>query len=346
MGLFSSEISTKKMVPLCRQLATTYEAGIPVVQGFDVVGSQLKDRRIRDVLTTVRDDIKQGATLGEAVHNQRKYLPIFFVQLLAVGEEGGRLDAMLRDLADYYEDRLALQRRVIGSMIYPGIQLGFAWFLGSFALMTIGRLQEAIQTRMMEFNFNALIGDYVNLQIIAGFVLVFVLLAAIVLSRLGVLGYVTGLVSTFVPPFAGATRKFALARFFRSMALLVTSGLGIVKCVEGAATVAANPYIRNDLLKVRQPIKDGESLTEAFARTRYLPPIAHEMLAVGEQSGQLEVQLRKLSHWFTEEAQGRVNMIVRFMNALIILGVGLLIGYIVITFWTSYYGGMLDAIGA
>ncbi len=341
MGLLTSEISTKQMVTLCRQLATTYEAGIPLAQAMDVVGAQMKDRDVKQVLSSIRSDIQGGTTLGEAAANQQRHLPTFFVQLAAVGETGGRLDSMFRDLADYYEDKAALNRRVIGSMIYPSIQLILAWFLGSFALTTIGM----IGANATSFSFGALFARYTELQIAAGIVAGFVIAAMIVMSRLGVLRYVTGFVSTFVWPLSGVTQRFALARFCRSMSLLVGSGVAIPKCIEGGALVASNPYIQKDLLLAVPPIKSGHTLTEAFSTSRYMPRMVHEMIAVGEETGALEIQLQKASKWLTEEAESRVNVLIKLMNAGIVLAVGAVVGYIVISFYSRLYGGLLNDIG-
>ncbi|HOF41236.1 MAG TPA: type II secretion system F family protein [Candidatus Hydrogenedentes bacterium] len=101
MGLFSSQISAKKMVPLCRELATSYDAGIPIIRSLEIIGGQQQDRRIRAIFTEMAGAVKAGNTLDQAAREQHKYLPAFFTELIASGEVGGKLDVMLRDLADY-----------------------------------------------------------------------------------------------------------------------------------------------------------------------------------------------------------------------------------------------------
>lgn len=341
MGLFTSQIPTKKMVTLCRQLATSYDAGLPLTQSMDIVGSQLGDKEVSRVLQSMKTDIRNGATLGEAAAAQHRHLPTFFVQLAAVGETGGRLDIMFRDLAQYYEDKAELRRQIIGSLVYPAIQLAAGWFLGSFALTTIGMIDVAATS----FNFGALIERYVQIQIVAGFVVIAAIVGAFVLNMLGVLGYVTGLVGTFAWPFSAATRRFALARFCRSMALLVQSGVSMPRCVEDAASVAANPYIANDLAKCAEPIRRGATVSEAFSQSRYLPDMAKQMIAVGEETGALDTQLMKVSEWFTSEAQARLKTLITIMNVSIILGVALTIGYVIISFYARLYGGLMNEYG-
>lgn len=345
MGLFSPEISTKTMVPLCRQLATAYEAGVPIIRSLEVVGREFGDRRVRDLLAGMRDDLRNGYTLGGAAEAQQQYLPRFFIQLLATGEHGGKLDVMLRDLADYYEDRLAMRRKLIGIAVYPILQLTAAWFLGSFALLLIRRVMAGLSGQGGGLNLYAFFNEYVWFQTKVTAALAIVLAVCVILSRAGLLKWIGGWIGAFVWPLAPIVRKFALARFFRSMSLLIGSGMNIVQCIENSAAIAANPYIQQDLLKAVRPIKEGATLLDAFRGSRFLTPTAREMLAVGEESGQLEQVLRKVSDYHVEEASHAANVATRIGEVTIIVVVALVIGYIVISFYANLYGRLFNELG-
>ncbi len=342
MGLFSSEIPTKTMVPLCRQLATAYDAGIPILRSFEMVTNQSRDRRVKQVITDISDDIKQGSTLADATRAQSKYLPRFFIELMATGEHGGRLDVMLRDLADYFEDRLSIQREVRRALTYPSFQLTAAWFFGTFAL---GLLSQLDFSSTEPFKLSEYFAWYAAFQARAMIVVALVFAACVVLSRLGIFGWIWGAGATYIWPFSRVTQKFGLARFFRSMALLIGSGLRIDFCIVNSAAVTANPYMERDLLKAVPLVKDGSTLVEAFALSRQLTPTAREMILVGEQSGNLEGSFQKVSQMHLEEATHAVNVMVKVMNVLIILVGALVIGYIIITFWTRLYGAVFDELG-
>jgi type IV pilus assembly protein PilC len=339
MGLFSSQIETKKMVGLCRQLGQTYHAGIPIAKALDMLGEQTKDKQMRSVLTTMQADITNGSTLGEAADKQSKYLPPFFIQLVSTGEYGGKLDVMLKDLAEYYEDRRTLQQKIVGSMIYPIIQLTMAWFLGTFSLMLVARMNY----KELAMDWTAFFADYIQLQTWALIALAGVTVASIILSRLGILRWITGWVAMYIWPFAPATRRFAHSRFFRSLSLLIGSGMNIIHCIKNSAAVAANPYIEKDLVQAVNPVQDGATLAKAFSNSRYIPPMAMQMLVVGEQSGNLEGQLIKVSEYMREEAQSKVRIMITFFNVLTALFVGGVVGYVVISFYLKYIGGALDA---
>lgn len=347
MGLFSSQISTKRMVPLCRQLATADQAGLPITRSLELVAREMKDPQVRDVLNQMNARIKGGATLAEAAREQSKHLPRFFVELLATGERGGRLDIMLRELADYYEDRQTIQRRAVNAMILPFLELGAAWFLGTFAFMIVNRLLAMFASRSggSRFDFMSFFRDYALFQGKAMLVVATVFAVCVILSRLGLFKWVWGYAATYIWPMSMVTRSFGMARFFRSMSLLMTAGLNIVRCVENSAAVMVNPYLERDMLKAIPFIKQGMTLHEAFAGSKFMPRMNLEMMAIGEQAGELEAMMRKAAEYNLERGSTAVNRLITVLTTLIILGVALLIGAIIIMFYVRLYGGLMNEIG-
>jgi len=348
MGLFSTQISTKKMVPLCRQLSASYHAGIPLVRSFELLAQEQRDPKIRRLLLTMRDDLKRGDTLAAATRQQSRYLPEFFIQLMAAGEQSGTLDTMLKDLGEYFEDRLKIQRSVARALVYPSIQLTFAWFLGTFAFRMLGALEVFIQEIFGEgsgspFDFRTFLTDYAWFQAKAMLLFGVIFAICVILSRMGLFGYVWGAFATHIWPISTVTRKFALARFFRSMALLIGSGMRIDHCIENSANTTTNPYIQKDLKQAIPIVRDGGTLVEGFAGSRYFTPTAREMLLVGEESGNLEGQLRKVSDYHLEEANMATTIAIRMLGIAIVIGIALLIGFLIIKFWSSYYGAMFSA---
>jgi len=334
MGLMTSEISSKHLVPLCRQMATSYDAGIPIIRTLDLMADNARDSRSKQVFRSMAEDARNGATLGEAARRQQKYLPRFFIELLHSGELGGRLDVMLRDMADYYEDRLTMQRKIVGAMVYPALQLTAAWFLGTFALGLIGRLN-------MDSGEDISIGGYINeyllFQGLAMGILAAVVIAIVVLSRLGLISWSWGLILNYMWPLSGVARKFSLARFFRGFSLLLGSGMNIKSCITNAAAISGNAYIEKDLLQAIPRVAEGATLVEAFAPCRTLTPVAREMLLVGEHSGNLEQSLRKVSEYHLEEGRHAVQVASKIMGVLIVLAVGGLVGAIIISFYSKYF---------
>jgi len=341
MGLVSSQISTKTMVPLCRQLATSYSAGIPIIRALELVADNTNDRAARNVLNRMGDELRNGASLGQSAHLHAKQLPPIFIELLASGEVGGRLDIMLADLADYHEDRLAMQRQIVRAAIYPFVQLLAAWFLGSWSLGWV----KAMHFGTGKFDLRGYGAHYLRFQTGAAAIFAAVVVVCVILARLGVFKWVTGVFSTFIWPIAPVTRWFALARFFRTLSLLLGSGLGVVHSIERAAAVVGNPYISRDLLKAVPLVQGGASLSESFKASRHLTPTAREMLLVGEQSGNLDASLHKAAEYHQTQASHALKVATTILGVLVALGIAVLIGYIVISFYTNFYGGMMNDLG-
>jgi type IV pilus assembly protein PilC len=327
------------MMVFCRQLATSHGAGIPILRSLDIIANQTHNWRLRNVVSQMSDSIKGGSTLEQAAREQSRYLPKFFIELVGAGEIGGRLVEIFESLADYYERMSELVRKVIGKLIYPICLLLFLFITICF----MGALGKASSEQGLDFNLLM----QVFLQNIARLLLFIgvVLLVVIVLARMGLLGWVSGLITTFMWPLAAITRKLAISRFARSLGLLIKSGVPITEAVHKAAATANNPYIERSLLRCIPDIQAGESLSIALSPCRYLSDMAREMIHTGEESGKLDQHLQKVADIHEAEAMQAANNLTVVLYVLAILGVAIRIAFFVIGFWMNYYGKMLDDLG-
>ena len=342
MGLVSPKISARSLAPVCRQLATAYDAGIPIAQSLDLIKRQTKNRKVRDMFARMGDGIREGGSLADVTKAESRYLPTYVVEVIAAGETGGKLDVMFNDMADYFEDRLEIHRKIVRGLAYPSAVLVAAWYLGTFSIGLINRVMGSFTSG--SFELQGYVEDYVAFQAMATVAALVVAGGCILLARAGAMGWIWGLFSTHLWPFSWVTRRFALARFFRSLSFLIASGLPIERCIRRAAAVTGNPFIERDLLKATGPVREGATLTEAFSRSRYLLPTAREMLDVGEQTGKLDTQLRKVSQYYLQQADHAVGIALKLLPVVVILAVGGIVGYTVISFYVRLYGGLLDGI--
>ena len=324
---------------MCRQLATSYDAGIPIVKGLQLAAQHASTPRMRRMLDGMATHILDGASLSEAAKKHGDELPDFFVEVVGAGEIGGRLDVLLTDLADYYENMHEAQRSAVLSMIYPLLQLSAAWFLGGFSLGLVRRLNPMASER---FNLAAYFREYLGFQAIALTVIALLFIALVVAVRFGVLRAPGALIKNYVWPIRQISQKFALARFFRSMSLLIGAGLDIRKCIERSAAMTMNPQIERDLLRAIPVVTRGGTLVEAFAGCRRISRVGREMIAVGEQSGNLESTLKKVAEYHLGEAIAAARAATTIMKVLILLAVGAIVAVIVISFYSNLYGPMLS----
>ncbi len=338
MGLFSTRLSAGEMAPLCRQLATSYDAGIPILQSLELLGRGSPSRKISQMLRRMHTAIKNGATFADAARAEKDMLPEFFVEVVGAGEVGGRLDVMLKDLAGYYEDQQIMKRAVLASLVYPAFQLGAAWFLGSFALMLVSRMHQR------GFSLGGFFRQYLMFQAAAMFTLFALFWIAVALSRVGVFQHVTGFIKNYMWPIRPISRKYALARFFRGMSLLIGAGLNMGECIKRSAAMTMNPAMEQDLLRSVPVVMNGGTLVEAFDRSRCLSEVGRQMLLVGEKTGNLEDSLHKVADWHFDEARSATRVAMTVMGITILLLLAALVGYIVVTFYSRLYGGMMQGL--
>ena len=332
MGLLSTQLSTKTLVPLCRQMATAYGAGLPIIRSLDLVSESTRNVRVKEMLGDIRLRIVNGDTLANAVRAQEKLLPNMLIELWSTGEMGGKLDIVLRDLANYYEDKQAMTRAIVAKAAYPMFLLVAAWFIGTFALMLVKQISFESKINLGDYFAN-----YGAFQIRCGIKFGILVALCIILSRAGILKWIWGAFTTHIWPISAVTRRFAQARFFRCLSLLLASGVSITRSVERAAATTSNPYIQQDFLKVLPVLADGGTLVEAFGHAKYLSPMAREMLRVGEESGDVEGQLRKVAQYQMDEATHAVNLATRVGEVAIALAVFGIVGFVIISFWSNYF---------
>ncbi len=326
------------MAIICRQLATMYNAGIPLLQALSLAAERGVSARARVLLQRMARFIREGASLAEAAAREERVLPELFVEVVAAGEKGGRLDVLLRDLAQYYERMHGMKRSVISSLVYPGLQLASAWFLGTFALGIVKSIGGILHGSGGRFSMNAYLLSYLRFQGIALFLLLLGVAVLVFLSRRGWLRGPAALVMRGMWPLNRVIEKFALARFYRGMSLLIQAGLDMRQCITRSAAMTLNAAIEDDLLRAVPVVSRGGSLVEAFSHSRYLGRVGREMLAVGEQSGNLEATLQKAAEYSFEEAQTAVTVLGKVLQVFITLAVGVVVGYIVISFYGKLYG--------
>jgi type IV pilus assembly protein PilC len=337
--VFSPKLSLRTMVPFCRHLATSHAAGIPILRSLELVTRQTRDARLKRVVSRMAESITAGSTLEQAAREQSRYLPRFFIELVGAGEIGGRLDEIFDQLANYYERMADLVRRIRGKFVYPIFLLVFLVLVSNFmAALSASSTEYGVDFtklgRVFAYNMGRL-----ALYVMGAFVVL------VILSRMGLLGWVAGAISTFVWPLAPVTRKLALSRFTRALGLLLRSGVPVTEAVYKAAAATNNPYIERSLLRCVPAIQAGESVSTALSACPYLSEMAREMLYSGEESGKLDQHLEKIADIHEAEAMQSSKNLVVVMGVLVLVLAATAIGIFVIRFWMAYYGALFDELG-
>jgi type IV pilus assembly protein PilC len=341
MGLLSSQLSSREMALLCRELATTYGAGIPLLQTLQLAADHSSSRKIRYMLERIGQSLRDGQSFDGAVRAESGLLPDMFIEIIHAAEIGGKLDELLEDLAAYYENVWKMVRSAQAAMVYPLLQLLSAWYLGTFSLGLVGRFNPFATER---FVMREYLSSYFLFHIKALFIFALVAAILIALGRAGLLRMPWALFKNAIWPIRHISNKFSMARFFQTLGLLVGSGLNMQRCIERSAAVTMNPLIERDLLKAIPILMNGGTLVQAFSGCSYINRVGKEMIAVGEKSGRLDATLKKVAEYHYNEAQAAVNVATKLLFVATVLIVGVIIGAIVIYFYANMYGSLMTGI--
>ncbi len=342
--MLSSTISLKTMVPFCRQLATVYKAGLPILSGIDILRKEARDPKLKRVLEGMRQKIQQGETLNDAVRAYDRYLPSFFVELVAAGEFGGRLEEIFLNLADYFERRMRLRREMIRSMTLPVIYLIMVIAIAPLGIAAVNSINpENVEAGMAPGAvLGQIMGNYIVMQIKI-WLFIGVIAALYIAFKISPLTKpAMDRIPLCIPVVRKLAIKNALSRFARTFALLTRSGVHVVETVKKAADTTDNALIRRDLLRSIPKIERGDSLSEAMRECRFMTPMALEMLHVGEISGKADETLEKVAEYYEDETRTAAQAAAKALGTTVYLALLIAVGMLIINLWSTYYNNLFS----
>ena len=348
--LLRGGISPKELAVFTRQFSVMIDAGLPLVQCIEILGVQSENKVFQKVLLQVRQDVESGATLADAMRKHPKVFDDLFCNMIAAGEAGGILDTILQRLAVYIEKIVKLRRAVRSAMIYPIAVLTIAalvvaiilWkVIPTFAALFAGLGAELpLPTRIVIWLSN-FVGRYF-------LILVFLIIAALYALKRYHATYrgrrvIDGLLLK-TPVLGVVLRKIAVARFCRTLATLVSSGVPILEALEITAKTAGNAIVEDAIMATRKSIEEGKTISEPLKETEVFPPMVVHMIAVGEQTGALDAMLSKIADFYEEEVDAAVENMLTLLEPIMILFLGIVIGGIVISMYLPLFS-LLSKIG-
>ena len=335
---FFTKVKPLDISSMTRQLSTLLAAGLPLVQSLNVLGTQTSQQHLKKVLAQVKDEVNEGASLSQSLSHFSRIFPPFYVNMVRAGEASGTLNLVLERLAEFSERQQALRQKVKAAMMYPAIIL-VVGLLMMFYLVT--NVVPEI-TKVYEEMHQAL--PFVTVVLIAasGFFKTFwwaIFLMAVmgaVCARYAIAKTEKGRFlwdSTMIrmPLIGQLTRKLAVARFSRTLGTLLQSGVPLLTALGIVRNVINNSLIGNAIQEAAQEVEEGQSLSGPLAGSGLFPPIATEMIAVGEQSGNLETMLYRISDAYEKEVETSISLVTSVMEPVMIIIMGVVVGFIVIS---------------
>jgi len=336
-------VKSEQLVIFSRQLATMVDSGIPIAPALDVLADQMENRTFRQVLKKVRGDIEAGSSLSEAIGRHPRAFSEFFVNMVRAGESSGRLDEILDRVAAYIEKVSVLQRKVRASLFYPAFVTVLAIGITTFLLVVIVPKFKEIFTALggqlpaptqLLLGVSEFIGTYLAYEVLA-------CVALAVGVRL-YMGTPAGRLqfdrlALHIPVIGKLLQKVFIARFSRTLATLVKSGVPILTSLEIVAKTAGNKVVEGAVLAARSSIKEGENIADPLALSRVFPTMVTRMIAVGEKTGELEKMLTKIADFYENEVDAAVTALTSLIEPLVIAILGVVIGGIVVALFLPIF---------
>ena len=340
---FWDSVKLEEVVIFSRQLATMVDSGIPLVQALDILCEQIEKPVFRNILVKVKDDIETGSSLSDALARHPEVFSTLYINMVRAGESSGALDDILDRLAAYLEKSSMLQRKVKSSLVYPTVVITMAMLITLVMLLKViptfkGIFSMLGGTLPLPTRILILVSDTIREM----FLYVVAVAAVIVFAlrkymKTGQGKEVFDRMLLGMPILGTLFRKVAVAKFTRTLATLVKSGVPILVSLEIVGKTAGNVVIEKAVESVRRGIKEGENIADPLAKSGAFPPMVVRMIKVGEQTGELEKMLTKIADFYEDQVDAAVSGLTSLIEPLIIAVLGVVIGGIVIAMFLPVF---------
>lgn len=341
--LYFGGVKMKEIVIMTRQLSTLIDAGLPLLRSLNVLISQLKPCKLRDILRECSADIQSGSTFSDALAKHPKQFDRLFVNMVRAGEVGGMLEVVLQRLAIFMERRAALKRRVKGAMIYPIAVIVIAAGIVAFLLVKVvpvfaeifeefgGELPKPTQILIAAGDFML----YSWWKLLVGINSIIITIKVSAQSEAVCRFYDRTVLK--IPLFGDLVIKVAVARFARTLGTLITSGVPILQALRITRETIGNSVVQNAVDKVHESIKEGETIAAPLDETKVFPAMVVNMIDVGEETGSLDSMLMKVADIYDAEVEMAVEALLSLMEPAIIIILGGIIGFIVVSLYLPIF---------
>ncbi|MFO8239938.1 MAG: type II secretion system F family protein [Dissulfuribacterales bacterium] len=343
IALFKKKVSPKDIVIFTRQLSTMIDAGLPLIQGLEILAGQQENKTFKKVLMDTKSDVESGSSFADALKKHPKQFDRLFCNMIAAGEMGGMLDDVLKRLADYMEKALRLKKKVKGALTYPTIVLAIsALVIGVILIFVIPVFEKMfsdlggalpVPTQMV-VNLSSFVKSYTPLMIVVTAVMIF-LFRKYYKTEKG-MRMVDGLILKS-PVFGPLLKKVAVAKLTRTLGTLIESGVPILETLNVAAGTSGNKVVEETIYKVRSSISEGRTLAEPLSESKIFPAMVVQMISVGETTGALDQMLNKIADFYDEEVETAVEALTSMIEPFMIVFLGGTVGSIIIAMYLPIF---------
>jgi len=343
LPFLKGKIKEKNVVVFCRIFSTMINAGLPLIQCLDLLAQQEQDKSFSKIIRSIKEDIEGGTSLTNALKKYPKVFDELFVNLIAAGEAGGILDVILERLSNYMEKAMKLKSRVKGAMTYPVAVLVISFSVVALLLLKVipvfkkmfegmgGQLPGLTQALITASEFTQ------KYFLFMGAVIFAIYFAFNRFHKTEKGRWIVDSILLKSPVFGDLLKKVAVAKFSRTLSTMMSSGVPILEGLTIVSKTSGNVVVENALLKTRQSISEGRTISEPLAETGIFPAMVVQMISVGEATGALDSMLSKIANFYDDEIDVAVDSMTALLEPVMMVFLGTIVGGMIIAMYLPIF---------
>ena len=330
-------VTTKDIAIFCRQFYTMLDAGVSINSAVHILTEQLTNRKLKDALGDIEDQVRKGQTLSESMRKHNKIFPDLLISMIETGEVSGNLDSVLLRMSTHYEKENKINNKVKSAMIYPAV-------LSVVAIVVVTILLTFVMPTFIDMFTESGVELPLSTKILLGMsgglqkhgLLILLAVVTIVILFRYYLKTDSGKVFSSrlklkIPVIKKLNQKIIVSRFTRTLSTLLSSGVTLVQALEVVSDVVGNKVAEESLSRIREAVIKGEGLSTPISEDKLFPSMLASMVKIGEESGSLDDILNKTADFYDEELEVTVQTTTALLEPLLIVIMGVVMGFIIIS---------------
>ncbi len=339
-----NKVNNKDISIFCRQLATMIEAGVSITNAIGLLAEQIPNKKLREVLVKVDEDIRKGEELSVAMGKYSNEFPDLLISMIQVGEQSGTLDSIMNRMATYYEKQTKMNGKLKNALIYPGILATVTVFVVVFILtyimpMFMDMFESAGSDLPAMTKIVLSLGDGIrHYGILIGLIIVGTVVGfKYYTTRVDAGIYMYSKYKLKKSLFKDLNQKIVVSRFARGLSTVLGAGLSIASSIDVVSAVLENKYAYAKLKTVKERMLVGDTLSDAIKESQLFPPMLGSMIKIGEEAGELDNILSKTADFYDEELERTIEAFTTILDPIMLVIMGVAVGFLIISILTPMF---------
>lgn len=335
-------VNMEKFLILNQQFVTLIRAGLPILKSLDLLAERLTDEKLRGPITAVRDEVKTGSLLSSAFQAQGIFPPMYITTVMA-GERAGSLVEVLDRYIGYQKLALSVRKKLITSLIYPALLfslvLALIVFLITFVVPKFAELYSTLNAELPTATLILVaISTTASSYILSAFIAVLAGVAGIYFwSRTEGAQETIDKITMKMPMFGEIWTKFQVAQLARVLSTLLIGGIPLLQAIQTAGESVGSRLIKKALAQASQMVREGQPLSDSLAKTGIFPPLAVDMMEVGESTGALPTMLGSVAEFYEEDVQNKLQAVLSLIEPVIMIFMGTFVAFVLIALYLPIF---------